>query len=285
MNCWKQNLNRIFASFTILCLLSGCAHGRNAGREARVEHAPGFWTNREIQKGQQLHQQITTSYRTYTEPRLVGYVTRVGRTLTRQTDRKDLPYLFTVLYDERIYATSAPGGFVYITTGFLSFLGNEAELSAVLAHEIAEIQFRDAPSNFTRKAVRTVAQVGAVAAPFFGVFGVLIAGGLVAANALAESSAPSPYDRVVHADRKALRYLVAARQDPQGYLDLMGRLVRSDSYWSPYVYDYSTSRPLTVDRYQSLMDEFKKLPLEDKSFSVHRDRYLAMTQGVREIYQ
>jgi len=250
-----------------------------------VAPSPGFWTNREIQAGRQIHQQITSTYRTYTEPRLVGYVTRVGRTITRVSGRKDLPYLFTVLYDDRLYATSAPGGFIYVTTGFLSFMENESELASVLAHEVAELQFRDSMHTAGRRAVQTIAQAGAIAAPFFGVFGVLIAGGLVALNAVAEASVPSADDRVIKADQKALSYLVAAGHDPQGYLDLMGRLVNSNAYWSPYLYDYSTSRPLTMTRYQSVIDDFKKLPLEDRTFSVHRDRYLAMTQGVREIYQ
>ncbi len=286
MNHWKQNQTRIIACFTVLCLLAGCAHGptRSDG-SARVTQGAGFWTNREIQAGRQIHQQITSTYRTYTEPRLVGYVTRVGRSITRVAGRKDLPYLFTVLYDDRLYATSAPGGFIYVTTGFLSFIENESELASVLAHEVAELQFRDPLHTAGRRAVQTIAQAGALAAPFFGVFGVLIAGGLVALNAVAEASVPSADDRVIRADQKALSYLVAAGHDPQGYLDLMGRLVNSNAYWSPYLYDYSTSRPLTMDRYQSVIDEFKKLPLEDRTFSVHRDRYLAMTQGVREIYQ
>lgn len=283
---WKQNPIRIIAGLTVFCLLSGCAHGpeRSDGR-AHVAQAAGFWTNREIRAGQQIHQQITSSYRTYTEPRLVGYVSRVGHSITRLAGRKDLPYLFTVLYDDRLYATSAPGGFVYVTTGFLSFMENESELASVLAHEVAELQFRDPAHTVGRRAVQTLAQAGAIAAPFFGVFGVLIAGGLVALNAVAEASVPSVDGRVSKADRKALSYLVSAGHDPQGYLDLMGRLVNSNSYWSPYLYDYSTSRPLTMDRYQSAIDEFKKLPLEDRTLSVHRDRYLAMTQGVREIYQ
>lgn len=261
-----------------------CARGKARDPEVSSSHLNGL-AAREAELGRQIHQQITSTFQMYTEPRLVGYVTRIGRSLAKTAERKDLPYLFTVLYDDRVYATEAPGGFVYITTGYLNFIQNEAELASVLAHEIGELQIRDSSKAGARKAMNLLAQGGAVAAPFFGQFGVLIAGALVLMNAMAESTLPTPGEKLLKADQKALHYLLEAGQDPQGYLDLMSRLVNGDTYWSPYLLDYSLSRPITTKRYQAVVKEFEKLPLVDKTFSVHRERYLDMTKGVREIYQ
>lgn len=276
-------------SFLIISflLLSSCAYRSNhsgdlvnvSGIEA--SHSSG----REIEMGRQIHQAIVSSFRVYTEPRVVGYVTRIGNSIARKANRQDFPYRFTVLYDDRIYATEAPGGFVYVTTGFLNFLQNESELAAVLAHEIGELQYRDPRFSNMRRVSNWAATAGAVVGPLLGPVGMLSATGLVLLNAWGESRIATPEERVLLADREALYYLVKANHDPQGYMDLLSRFLNTRQDWAPYCYDYLSSRPVTLDRYQKVLDEFEKLPLEEKSFSVHRDRFLAITKGVREIYQ
>ena len=89
--------------------------------------------------GEQIHQQILASFYPYTDPKVVRYVNDTGRKLAARARRRDLEYRFTILYNEKIYATSAPGGYIYITTGMMNFLQSEAELAAVLAHEIGHI--------------------------------------------------------------------------------------------------------------------------------------------------
>jgi predicted Zn-dependent protease len=234
--------------------------------------------------GRQIHQAIVSSFRVYSEPRVVGYVTRMGRSIARVAERQDLSYQFTVLYDDRVYATQAPGGFVYVTTGFLNYLQNEAELAAVLAHEIAQLQYRDPRLSLSRKALSLLTQTGAVAAPFFGPFGVLAAGSLVLLNAVVESRTLSPERRLGLADRRSLRYLVKAGQDPQGYLDLAARFLTLDREWAPYSYDYLSTHPMTLHRYQKILAEFEEVPLGEKTFTVNRARYQEMTKGAREIY-
>lgn len=240
---------------------------------------------REREMGRQIHQAIVSSFRTYTEPRLTGYVNRVGRSVARAAERQELHYQFTVLYDDRVYAAEAPGGYVYLTTGFLNFLQNESEFAGVLAHEIAELQYRDPQFSVPRQAIRLAAQGGAIAAPLFGPFGTLAAGGLVLLNALIESRIATPEGRVEKADHLALQYLAQTRLDPQGYLDLLSRFLNRNPEWTPYYYDYLQSRPVTLKRFRAVLGEFEKLPLEGKTLTVNRGRYLEMTKGVREIYQ
>lgn len=281
-----MTVRKLVALSLVLCTV-GCVRGPNLGNEAgRVAEAQNPWLGRrEAEMGRQIHQAIVASFRIYTEPRLVGYVTRIGRSLTRVANRQDLGYQFTVLYDDRVYATQAPGGYVYLTTGFLNFLQNEAELAAVLAHEIGQLQYRDPSLSISRNAVRLAAQGGAIAAPLFGPFGILAAGGLVLLNALVESKTATPKVRLEKADRLALHYLVEADRDPQGYLDVFSRFLNRNPEWTPYCYDYLSSRPVTLERFRGVLAEFEKLPLEGRSFTVHRERYLEMTKGVREIYK
>lgn len=71
--------------------------------------------------------------------RVQKYVNDVGRWLTLQTERPDLPWQFGVLDDDDINAFAAPGGYVFITRGLLAQMHSEAELAGVLAHEISHV--------------------------------------------------------------------------------------------------------------------------------------------------
>lgn len=73
------------------------------------------------------------------DPTLQAYVNRVGSWVAQHSDRPDLPWRFAVLDDADINAFAAPGGYVFITKGMLARLTSEAELAAVLGHEIAHV--------------------------------------------------------------------------------------------------------------------------------------------------
>lgn len=72
-------------------------------------------------------------------PRAQVYVNRVGRWLSLQTDRPDLPWQFGVLQSTDLNAFATPGGTIFITKGLLQRLTNESELAGVLAHEMVHV--------------------------------------------------------------------------------------------------------------------------------------------------
>ncbi|MGH9142082.1 MAG: M48 family metalloprotease [Vicinamibacterales bacterium] len=67
------------------------------------------------------------------------YVTLVGMTLARQSERPGLPWTFIVLDTDGVNAFASPGGIVHITRGALGLIRSEAELAGVLAHEIGHV--------------------------------------------------------------------------------------------------------------------------------------------------
>lgn len=73
------------------------------------------------------------------DPDLQVYVNKVGQKLARLSDRPNLPYEFVVLNDSTLNAWALPGGKIAIYRGLLFELKNEAELAAVLAHEIVHV--------------------------------------------------------------------------------------------------------------------------------------------------
>ncbi len=73
------------------------------------------------------------------DPLLSDYVNSLGYRLVAHSDRPDLPFTFFIVRDEDINAFAAPGGYVGVNAGMIVAADTEAELAAVLAHEIAHI--------------------------------------------------------------------------------------------------------------------------------------------------
>ena len=67
------------------------------------------------------------------------YVTLVGMTLAKQSERPALPWTFIVLDTDGVNAFASPGGIIHITRGALGLITSEAELAGVLAHEIGHV--------------------------------------------------------------------------------------------------------------------------------------------------
>jgi predicted Zn-dependent protease len=94
------------------------------------------------------------------DPNLTAYVNEVGQKLAVVSDRK-LPYEFSVLNNSVPNAWALPGGKIAINRGLLNELNNEAELAAVLGHEIVHAAARHGAKAQERG---TLLQVGMVAA-------------------------------------------------------------------------------------------------------------------------
>lgn len=271
----------VVLAVSISMALSGCASHPPKDSGSRIESV----YSGEVAVGEKIHAQILSNFNVYTEAQINEYLTKVGQTLANCAKRKNLPYRFTILYSDKVYATSAPGGFVYITTGFLNFLRNEAELAAVLAHEIGELQFKDARLSKTQKVFDATLQGAALVGPLFGPIGALATLGVVVVGVAADKARLSPEAKMMKADELALHYLVESEYDPQGFMDLMAQLLEADVRLTPLFYDYVQARPVTEERMRRLQHAFSSLPLDGKTLSTYPRRYQEMTHGVREIYR
>jgi predicted Zn-dependent protease len=75
------------------------------------------------------------------DPALTAYVAGVGQKLAAVSDRA-LPYEFVVLNSSVPNAWALPGGKIAVNRGLLMELQSEAELAAVLGHEIVHAAAR-----------------------------------------------------------------------------------------------------------------------------------------------
>src|ERR1700742_2215056 len=82
------------------------------------------------------HLEIVQFYGLYEDQAVQDYVQRVGARVAAQTPIASWNFKFFVLDDDEVNAFTPGGGYVYIHRGLLNYLNSEAELAAVLGHEI-----------------------------------------------------------------------------------------------------------------------------------------------------
>lgn len=96
----------------------------------------------EVAFGRRVAAAILGRYEGLDDEAVQRYVNLVGNTLAQSARRPELDYYFYVLESSQINAYAAPGGYVFITSAALALMQDEAELAAVLAHEIAHVDQR-----------------------------------------------------------------------------------------------------------------------------------------------
>jgi predicted Zn-dependent protease len=128
----------------------------------------------EVQIGRESQKEVRRQLAEVTDGEVNSYIAGVGRRLARRATGPRYPYSFTVANYREINAFALPGGPVWIHRGAISAAKNEAQLAAVLAHEIAHISQRHAADQITKQLV---------ANGFIGLLGAMLGNGRSAQNA------------------------------------------------------------------------------------------------------
>lgn len=107
----------------------------------------------EIQLGRQAQQQVRQRVPQLSDPQVTRYVTSIGRRLATRAGGPRYPYSFSVANQREINAFALPGGPVWIHRGAIAAAANEAQLAAILAHEVAHVSRRHAAAQITKNLV------------------------------------------------------------------------------------------------------------------------------------
>jgi len=116
----------------------GCATTGPGGKKSVI--LIGETEERDI--GAKMAAQIRAEKRIFPDRTVGDYVNRTGQHIARLSDRPGIPYQFTVIEDKTPNAFAVPGGYIYVHTGLLRILDNQAQLAGVLGHEISHIVAR-----------------------------------------------------------------------------------------------------------------------------------------------
>ena len=114
-----------------------------------------FTEEEEIAIGRIVAARVLATYPLAKREGVQEYVTLVGRTVAAYSSRPNLPWHFAAIETPVVNAFSCPGGYVFVTTGALEQMESEAELAAVLGHEIAHATEKHILSEIKRANVVT----------------------------------------------------------------------------------------------------------------------------------
>ncbi|SDI28046.1 Putative Zn-dependent protease [Pseudomonas panipatensis] len=200
--------------------LSGCAVNPATGETDFVTMSE----QDELALGRQASQDVAKQYPRYADEKLQAYVQQVGERVARVGDRPTLQYHFTVVDTPDINAFALPGGYIYVHRGLLAYLNSEAELAAVLGHEIGHVT--------ARHSVRQQSQASA-----WGVLGaaVSIGTGVSAAGDLTNVLGTAMVrgygrDMELQADGLGAKYLARAGYDPTAMIQVVRILKNQEDF-------------------------------------------------------
>ncbi len=180
------------------------------------------------------------------DPVLTAYVSSVGAKLAAESDVA-LPYEFVVLNNSVPNAWALPGGKIAINRGLLTELESEAELAAVLSHEIVHAAARHSAQQRSRSMIMEGLVVATAAVASDSDYGELAVGGASTAAQLITQK----YGRgaELESDRYGMQYMSKAGYDPLGAVHLQETFVRlNDSHQSDWMSGLFASHPPSQDR-------------------------------------
>ena len=155
------------------------------------------------------------------DPEINAYVDELGERIVAVADVPDgIELSFDVIdAPDVINAVALPGGRIYVYTGLMRAAQDEAELVAVLAHEVAHVTRRHIASQLVAMfGVQTLA--GMVLGENPGMVQQLAAG-VAAQGYMLQFGREAERE----ADEVGLQYVVEAGWDPHGYVSFFNRLV------------------------------------------------------------
>ena len=181
-----------------------------------------FSEEEERQLGEDVSLKIRQRFGVVQDADVHKYVMLTGTVIAQQSERSKLPWTFIVLDTDGVNAFASPGGFVHITRGALGLIANEAELAAVLGHEVAHIT-RKHTINAIRK--NNAVKLGSDQARGRAA---LIA---AAAGAVYDNIIENAYDRgdELDADRVAIDLTQKAGYKPSTLGDFLNRLAERNN--------------------------------------------------------
>jgi len=198
---WKYVIAALFLS-----LIAACTVNPATGEKQFTGLLP---ESEESSLGASENAKVKETYGDFMTGPVADYVSRVGQKVAANTERPDVQYKFQVLDSPIVNAFAVPGGYIYISRGLIELANNEAELAAVMAHEIGHITARHAATRMSQGAL-----VGLGAALLSVVTGSDSVGQLanVGSDLYIKSYSRDQEDQ---ADELGVRYLSRAGYDPK----------------------------------------------------------------------
>jgi len=268
------------ASVSTLGLITGCAANPVTGRQQLMFFSEAGEINLDRQNSPH---QFSSDYGQVQDPGLNRYLAGRGSKLASVSHRPDMPYSFRCVNATYVNAYAFPGGSIATTRGILLELENEAELDALLGHEIAHVSARHTASRMSHVILAGVILAGAAMyldkrhedlAPIAAGLGAVATGALLARYSRGNER---------EADELGMSYMTRSGSNPQGMVGLMNVLQNLSIRKPSAIEMMFATHPMSEERLRTAQqrsgDEYSFVA----HYPLHRERYMDSTANLRKI--
>ncbi len=195
-----------------------------AGAPAAGEDEKPQKDSKDVRTGKQMHVMFTRQMGVHNDLELQDYVQRVGEKLAAVSEMPNLDWHFTIIDTDDVNAFATMGGYVYVSRGILPYFQDEADLAAVLGHEIGHITAEHLKKQQRKGMISGLAS--AATAIFTGM------PALADLTNMAGQAIISGYGREaeLEADRLGASYLAKAGYDPEAMINVISTLKDQDTF-------------------------------------------------------
>lgn len=256
----------------LLSSLVGCAVNPITGKRELMLISD----DQEIELGKDADSDIRWNFGgIYRDPQLTAYVNGVGQRVALVSHRPNIPYHFAIVDTSELNAFALPGGYIYITRGLLARIENEAQLSAVLGHEIGHVNAKHSVKNLQSALGFELLMVV--------VEGLMSGseryqkwrGAVRLTSQVAFATVSLGYSRKdeFQADELGTAYTQKARYDPEGMVQLLGLLKSLHDREPSSVELFFSSHPRTSDRIKSVKGHIAQIPAGQSKGMLNQNEY------------
>ena len=280
----KQGITRRnflwISSMSVAGVVVGCAINPVTGQKQLMLMSE----NQEIELDKQNSpHQFSSDYGATTDKTLNNYIQKVGKKMASLSHRPKMPYSFRAVNATYVNAYAFPGGSIAATRGILITLENEAELSALLGHELGHVNARHTAEQMSKRMLTSLALAGVAAyvesenkdlAPLAAGLGAVGVGMLLASYSR---------DNEREADSLGMEYMVRAGQNPKGMVGLMDVLVGISKHKPGSIEKMFATHPMSKERYRTAAHKSRTKYGSRQKLPLNRDSYMDHTARLRKI--
>ncbi len=266
----------VFSGFPFL---AGCAKNPVTGKNQLM------MMSREQEIGIDKKQspfQFSSDYGVSQDGVLNQYITEVGKDLLPAVHRQDMPYNFQCVNATYINAYAFPGGSIAVTRGILLDLDNEAELAALLGHELGHVNARHSAEQASKGQLSSLL-VGGLSV-LAGTQGSGLGQLTQQLGSLTQGLFLSSYSRENEreADSLGQEYMVKAGHSSKGFVGLMEMLNSLNKAKPSSSQMLFSTHPMSSERLEAAVQRDSTQYRNTRSFPLNRERYMDNTVSLRK---
>jgi beta-barrel assembly-enhancing protease len=268
----------LFAASTAAVGVSGCATSPVTGQRILVGMSEA---QEKAVDAQHAPHQFSQDLGAIQDAQVNAYLTEVARGVQTHVQRPHMPYNYRVLNANYVNAYTFPAGAMGVTRGIMVDLNDEAELAALMGHELGHVNARHAAQRQGKVLVAQLAVVSLSVAASDSNWAPLVGlGAQVGASALLAN-----YSRENEREADALGqdYLVRAGYPASGMTRLHELLIGENERRPSMLQTMFSSHPMSVERRDSARQAADTRYAASANAPAQRERFMDRTASLRRL--